>query len=714
MIDALDYMERVYAGVLGKIIGVYLGRPFEGWTYQKIQEELGEIRGYINDYFGCPLVVTDDDLSGTFTFVRAVADHDFARSITAEQIGNTWLNYVLENKSTFWWGGFGNSTEHTAFLRLKSGITAPRSGSMAINGKTVAEQIGAQIFIDAWAMIAPGDPSLAADLAGKAASVSHDGEALYAAQLLAAMEAQAFLEARLDKLFETGLSAIPPSCLISNLIQDLIRWSRTDGDWRLTRERVEKEYGYCKYGGGCHVVPNHAIVILSLLYGMDRFMPSLTIANTSGWDTDCNSGNVGCLLGIKNGLASFDEGPDLRTPVADRLYLSSADGGRCVTDAVRETYEVCRIATQLKTIGPIAPPKQAARFHFNLPGAVQGFVADPRTAANATLRNVPGHSKMGDRSLAWKFHHLAGEIPARISTATFPDPQAVDASRYKLPACPTLFPGQEVRLRLEADSANDGFVEISAFISYYGVADKLSLQHGPAWGIAPGESIETGWLIDELDGGPIAEFGLQIRSAQSMKGTLFVDYVDWRGAPKLTFRGPVGGGTMWRRAWVDAFDKVEIAGRGSFRLSQGRGTGLFMQGSRDWQDYLIEATIVPKLAKSFGLAARVQGLLRYYGLLLGSDQSLRLIRCRDRMEMLAEQPFRWERERPYKIGLAVMDRQLAAFVDGEKLFDLRDNGTALENGGIALICEEGLITSDEMKINNEPRTAGFSREENSG
>jgi hypothetical protein len=27
-----DYIERVYAGVLGKIIGVYLGRPFEGWT----------------------------------------------------------------------------------------------------------------------------------------------------------------------------------------------------------------------------------------------------------------------------------------------------------------------------------------------------------------------------------------------------------------------------------------------------------------------------------------------------------------------------------------------------------------------------------------------------------------------------------------------------------------------------------------------------------
>ena len=38
-----NYVERVYAGVLGKIIGVYLGRPIEGWTYDKISAEVGEV-----------------------------------------------------------------------------------------------------------------------------------------------------------------------------------------------------------------------------------------------------------------------------------------------------------------------------------------------------------------------------------------------------------------------------------------------------------------------------------------------------------------------------------------------------------------------------------------------------------------------------------------------------------------------------------------------
>ena len=70
-----DYAERVYAGVLGKIIGVYLGRPFEGWTYDRIMAELGEVDYYVHDRLGVPLIVTDDDISGTFTFLRALPDY---------------------------------------------------------------------------------------------------------------------------------------------------------------------------------------------------------------------------------------------------------------------------------------------------------------------------------------------------------------------------------------------------------------------------------------------------------------------------------------------------------------------------------------------------------------------------------------------------------------------------------------------------------------
>src|SRR5438552_12400146 len=354
----------------------------------------------------------------------------------------------------------GNSTEHTAFLRLKQGIDAPESGSIGLNGKTVAEQIGAQIFIDGWAMVAPGDPELAADLARRAASVSHDGEAVYGAQVIAAMEAQAFVERDLNRLLDTAVGLIPRDSVIARLIADLREWRATDNDWHKTRERVAGRYGYDQFIGNCHMVPNHAVIIMALLYGEDDFQRALMIANTAGWDTDCNSGNVGCLMGIKNGLAGIEAGPDWRGPVADRMYLPTADGGRAITDAVRETYEVVSIGRALAG-QPASLPKGGARYHFDLPGAVQGFQPEesPETRGTASVENVAGHSESGSYALAIRYHALAPGRAARVATATFTPPEARKLGGYSLIACPTLYPGQTVRARLSAVAGNAGPVD---------------------------------------------------------------------------------------------------------------------------------------------------------------------------------------------------------------------------------------------------------------
>src|SRR6202790_3626414 len=477
-----DYLERVYAGILGKMIGVYLGRPFEGWTYQRILGELGPIKYYVNERLGKPLVVTDDDISGTFTFVRALSDFADNAPITAAQIGQTWLNYIIEKRTTLWWGGFGNSTEHTAFLRLKEGVPAPRSGSIALNGGTVAEQIGAQIFVDAWAMVAPGDPHLAFDLAGKAASVSHDGEAVLAAQFLAVMEAQAFVEPDLNALFELGLSFLPPASLVTRLVKDLLSWQAEDRDWAATRVRVEEVYGYRKYRGNCHIIPNCAIVLLSLLYSGDDLSTALMIANTSGWDTDCNSGNVGCLLGIKNGLKGIDAGPDWRGPVADRLLVSSADGSRSITDAVSVTYEMARIGCALANVSPPASPKNSARFHFEFPGSVQGFKVDRSHGcpASVSLRNVEGQSSLGTRSLAIEFEGVGENAFARVATRTFMSIKEAEETHYALMASPTLFPGQTIRAAVQADAGTPASVNCRLYLSVYGSDDSMEIHLGPA------------------------------------------------------------------------------------------------------------------------------------------------------------------------------------------------------------------------------------------
>ena len=98
-----DYAERVYAGVLGKLIGVYLGRPFEQWSHEAIAKRWGEINRYVHEDQGVPLIVSDDDITGTFTFIRALVDHPSGAAITSREIGQTWLNYIAENRHILWY-----------------------------------------------------------------------------------------------------------------------------------------------------------------------------------------------------------------------------------------------------------------------------------------------------------------------------------------------------------------------------------------------------------------------------------------------------------------------------------------------------------------------------------------------------------------------------------------------------------------------------------
>ena len=265
------YEEQVYAGVLGKIIGVYLGRPIEGWPKAKIEERFGRIDRYVHEDLGKALVVADDDISGTFTFVRALEDSGLYADTPDEYFGDTWLNYVLENRTIFWWGGVGMSTEHTAFVRLIEGVKSPQSGAIETNGRTVAEQIGAQIFIDAFGMVSPGDPTLAASLARRAGAVGHDGEAVHAAAVTAAMVAAAFVEKDMFKLLDIGVAQIPEDSIIARLHRDVRTWARQDRDWHRTFRRIDRRYGYHKYGGNCHVVPNHALMVLAWAYAPDDF-----------------------------------------------------------------------------------------------------------------------------------------------------------------------------------------------------------------------------------------------------------------------------------------------------------------------------------------------------------------------------------------------------------------------------------------------------------
>lgn len=698
-----DYAERVYAGVLGKMIGVFLGRPIEGWTYEQIQARFGEVRSYLHEAVNRPLILPDDDLSGTFTFLRALEDNGYPRNLTSKQIGEAWLNYIVEGRSILWWGGMGNSTEQTAYFRLKQGIPAPLSGSMELNTKLIAEQIGAQIFTDGWAMVAPGDPDLAFHLATEAARVSHDGAAVYAAQVLAVMESLAFVESDLNKLLDLAQSYIPKESVIYRLIADLRKLRQQVDDWHQARVWLEQYYGPDKYGGNVHVVPNHGVIILSLLYGGDDFLKTLTIANTCGWDTDCNSGNVGCLMGIKNGLPGIDSALHLRQPLADRLFVSSAEGSRSITNAATLADEIVRAGHRLAGL-EYTPPKGGAQYHFEYPGSVQGFVAD--AGSRVQLQNVVGRSQRGTRSLRLNFE-LDGRNPARVFTRSFlppevPEPPDAPYARnlgsgwsYMLLASPRFYPGQTVTAGFSSDWAGP---EVRLFYRAYDGNDQLVYACSPSVALNSKQQ-ELSWQLPDMDG-PITDLGLEI-SGSTGNGQLFLDYLQVSGEPMVHFTKLPGTGSMWRRAWVNAVDRLDKRFPEPFRMLHMGGLGQLSIGSRDWRDYSVRASLTPYLAKQAGVAVRHQGLNRFYAAMLAKPGKLQLVKCLGQPTVLAEADLDWAESQAYEIVLSVKGSVLSAEVAGIQLI-VQDPDPGLSSGGIALLIEEGWLSCDRVTVQPNP------------
>jgi hypothetical protein len=459
--------------------------------------------------------------------------------------------------------------------------------------------------------------------------------------------AGAFMERDMEKLLDAAVGLIPSDSLIAQIHQDVRGWAR-GGDWKATRARIEEKYGYHLYGGNCHIVPNHATVIHALAHSKGEFDSAMTVVNTSGWDTDSNAGNVGAICGVFGGLEGL-AGKDWRGPLADRMYLPAADGGSCVTDTAREALRLAAHGRRWAGEQPVVP-KAGARFHFGLAGSVQGFQGQHR------------HGRLAFEGVT--------------TTATFILPEAHDMPIYGMVASPTLYSGQTVRARVQ------GAQRTRLVARVYDGADDLRTLAGP-W--EAGEILE--WVVPETGAQPIAEVGVQA------DGKAELDWLTWDGAPDTTFTKPDDGGTLWRRAWVKAVDRWDERWPEPFRIVQNSGTGLLIQGEQGWRDYTVTADVTPHLAREAGIAARVQGLARYYAFKLVERSQVQLTR---HDHVLASQGYPWKFGKTYEMSLSVNGDRLIATINGEQVLEVMDN--SLTHGGVALLVAEGRTATDSVTI----------------
>ena len=673
-----DYFDRLYAGWLGKIIGIRHGAPIEGWDYYKIKDILGEIKGYPVDYRE---FAADDDSNGPLFFLRALEDVDNPLDLAPQDVAHALLNYAPYEHGFFWWGGYGISTEHTAYLNLRAGIPAPESGSVAQNGAAVAEQIGGQIFIDTWGLVSPGNPDQAARLAEAAASVMHGGNGVYGGIFVAVCISLAFVERDITVILRKALAYIPENCEYARVVRAVMAFyeSHAEESWRECFDFIWENFGYDRYPGNCHIIPNAAVMILSMLYGGGDFEKTINICNMCGWDTDCNVGNVGTILGVMTGLEGLDYEKWVR-PVNDLLICSSVMGSLNIMDV---SYGASYIARQAyRMAGEKMPEPMNALLtrsldgcHFEYPGATHALRVRGEEGGRhveAYVRNTDEQARTGSRSIRLSVPNCAPAEKIYLYKRTYYFPKDFHDSRYDPCFSPLVYPGQTVHasVLIPEDGAK---AQVSLYIrdaharrEYYSVSVDCT---SGAWQ-------DLKFDIPAFQGALIDEAGLCFRvldehGAEGLVLKAYVDDLYFDGQPDYTLEMDREHMECWTPAHTEVSQFTRL--KGLMYLQDGRMhlTGAdFAEaytGRHDWRDYDASCWLSVQCGQMACVNFRVQGGGRSYAFGFAGPGRIALLKNEFGYKRLCDAPFDWKQGETYCLEISTRGNTITASCRGVTL-----------------------------------------------
>ncbi len=676
-----DYLERVYAGFLGKNVGVRLGCTGRAaiWTFQRIREIYGEVSSYLKPY---RTFAADDDANGPFYFIRPLVEGEPAQPLTPDVVARAWLDYARDGKGMFWWGGYGVSTEHTAYLNLKAGIPAPESGSIARNGATVAEQIGGQIFVDTWGLVWPGRPDQAARYAATAASVSHDGDGLNGARFIAACIAAAFGRPAggARAIVEAGLAHVAEGSPYARVARAVMAFHDAHpGDWRACQELLVAEWGYDRYPGLCHMIPNAGVCVLALLYGAGDFCRTVEIATMCGWDTDCNAGNVGTIVGVLCGLDAIPS--KYRDPINDMIVLSGLPGSLNILDIPSYARVLASIGYRLageKVPETIAMPlacgdgERALFFDFALPGSTHGMrVSDPVAFAAAHRRVADDGGSRG--VLEFRFERMPRGASGRLYYKPFYRRADFDDERYSPTFSPTARPGQTVRMRFTMERWEGEKIGVSGYVRETFSAANIATTK-PVFP-EPGKDYQLEYVIPPVGGSQVDEVGLVVTgfsgAARRDSGRLLVSLFQVEGKAHYTI-------DVARQAVEFGCVTPFSHNRGNWTIDHGMMHLMTHEpcasytGGHAVKDQRVRARVRPLAGGSHLLVARAAGAMRGYAAGLDGAGRVSILRHDFGVTRLASAAFAWETGRDYTLGLEAVGDRIALSVDGKPFLEARD------------------------------------------
>lgn len=287
--------ERVLAAWRGKALGGRAGMDVEGrdapdWD---ALERTGWADLVPGDEHG--FGPDDDSTLGVASLLLA---EKLGRLPTPSEIAIHWLGQV--SPEIHW------DNSWAALKRFRQGQRAPETGRGPLG-----ETLSARIRIDPWGLVFPGDPTRAAAAAASDASLTSFGSGLEDARFVAAALARAQSGGSLEQVWREAAEQIRGSARDAALQGFQARAGGSDlrAAYAAARERwfqPLREGGH-RDKAWVFSLPNLALMGLAVAYGGEDSIRVLRLATFLGWDSDCNAGTLGAILGALRGEAAFPE-----------------------------------------------------------------------------------------------------------------------------------------------------------------------------------------------------------------------------------------------------------------------------------------------------------------------------------------------------------------------------------------------------------------------
>ena len=331
--------DKIYGGVLGRIIGCMLGKPFEmGWDGYQVKGWLEACHAWPLDHYA-PMysrygnlgydtepsrreyiryAQADDDTTYFSVTLQTLEKH--GRDFTTQDVAREWL-YNLPYLITCGPG-------HTTMQKLVNATAwhdAPlpededwaRFAAFANAGE---EQIDAMIRADTYGLICPLRPAEAASLAYRDAILTNRNTGLYASLFVAGCIAAAFYYRDPRTVIEHGLGQIPERSRYAEAVRQALEIALAAPTWEDAYPEIHRRWGYLGHAG---TINETAAIINALIHSVDEagcldFEKAICITVMHGWDTDCAAATCGCIAGVMAGEAHIPE--KWKAPLNDTFY----------------------------------------------------------------------------------------------------------------------------------------------------------------------------------------------------------------------------------------------------------------------------------------------------------------------------------------------------------------------------------------------------------